>query len=85
MLTSPQLFVPRHLLVFAACDIMWKNQSEVYLLHDATIISHVKHFGQIRSSSSAIKGFPTLGRRVSSPNEAPGANLPSVRYETAAK
>ncbi len=54
-------------------------------MHDATIISHVKHFGQIRSSSRAIKGFPKLGRHVSSPNEAPGANLPAVRHETTAK
>lgn len=50
-------------------------------MHDATIISHVKHFGQIRQSSNAIKGFPKLGRSVSSLNEAgraPGANLLSL-------
>lgn len=31
-------------------------------MHDGTIISYVKHFGQIHSSSSAIKGFLKLGR-----------------------
>lgn len=57
-------------------------------MHDATIISHVKHFGQIHSSSNAIKGFSKLGRHVSSSNEAgraPGANLLSIRHETKAK
>ncbi len=41
MLTSPQLFVPQHLLVFAAGDIMWKNQSEVSLhIHQDNYNTH---------------------------------------------